>query len=363
MVSLRAPLLLLLGCSTPTSSIKLGRAAPGEGLSRRGLLARSAALAALPAPLSALAAGVASDGTTVRGVNEGMPTGEKDVAKFLQQQGFPPLPKVNGLSPLVQYIGAAPPANIDGSKQKERAFDSTLLVKFLYPSGWLVETPTLTENGEAGKIAANNYLKGEPPPPPPLHPAGGGGGSPCARALAQATLQTLSPPSSRPARRSSRLTRRPHRSAPAPSLALAPGSSPSSSAVLLPPSRIRLCLLARPAPAASPAQAFLTTFLVSQMTADVYEDVKAPPPPPPPPSSAALLRRPPPSPAPPLHTPAPRAPAQVGKVKRLTAADGMDVAYIDFGAHANTFAHPSPIPRLPLRRTSPHPPTATLPSS
>lgn len=225
MSSLRACLLLLLAYSTPTSSIKLGRAAPGEGLSRRGLLARSAALAALPAPLSALAAGVASDGTTVRGVNEGMPTGEKDVAKFLQQQGFPPLPKVNGLSPLVQYIGAAPPANIDGSKQKERAFDSTLLVKFLYPSGWLVETPTLTENGEAGKIAANNYLKGEPPPPPPLHPAGGGGGSPCARALAQATLQTLSPPSSRPARRSSRLTRRPHCSAPAPSLALAPGSS------------------------------------------------------------------------------------------------------------------------------------------
>ncbi|EOD36399.1 hypothetical protein EMIHUDRAFT_423306 [Emiliania huxleyi CCMP1516] len=222
MSSLRACLLLLLAYSTPTSSIKLGRAAPGEGLSRRGLLARSAALAALPAPLSALAAGVASDGTTVRGVNEGMPTGEKDVAKFLQQQGFPPLPKVNGLSPLVQYIGAAPPANIDGSKQKERAFDSTLLVKFLYPSGWLVETPTLTENGEAGKIAANNYLKGD---------------------------------------------------------------FADFVAAKLPPGKTLESI----------DKAFLTTFLVSQMTADVYEDVK------------------------------------VGKVKRLTAADGMDVAYIDFG--------------------------------
>lgn len=89
------------------------------------------------------------------------PRDAKGTAAFLVQQGFPPLPVVNGLSPLVQYIGAAPPANIDGAKTKERAFTSTLLVKFLYPTGWLVETPTITENGEAGKIAANNYLKGD----------------------------------------------------------------------------------------------------------------------------------------------------------------------------------------------------------
>lgn len=44
---------------------------------------------------------------------------------------------------------------------RNRAFSSTLLVRFLYPSGWLVEAPTITENGEAGKIAANNYLKGD----------------------------------------------------------------------------------------------------------------------------------------------------------------------------------------------------------
>jgi hypothetical protein len=89
------------------------------------------------------------------------PRDAKGTAKFLAARGFPPLPTINGLSPLVQYIGAAPPANIDGSKSKDRAFKSTLLVKFLYPSGWLVETPTITENGEAGKIAANNYLKGD----------------------------------------------------------------------------------------------------------------------------------------------------------------------------------------------------------
>ena len=38
---------------------------------------------------------------------------------------------------------------------------SQLLVRFLYPSGWLVETPTITENGEAGNIGANNYVKGD----------------------------------------------------------------------------------------------------------------------------------------------------------------------------------------------------------
>jgi hypothetical protein len=67
----------------------------------------------------------------------------------------------NGFSPLVEYIGTAPPANIDGSKTKERGFSNTLLVRFLYPSGWLVETPSIDENGEAGNIGANNYIKGD----------------------------------------------------------------------------------------------------------------------------------------------------------------------------------------------------------
>ena len=38
---------------------------------------------------------------------------------------------------------------------------SQLLVRFVYPSGWLVETPSITENGEAGNIGANNYIKGD----------------------------------------------------------------------------------------------------------------------------------------------------------------------------------------------------------
>jgi len=121
---------------------------------RRDVLAQGAAfLLGSASALPALA--------EVKGVNSNMPRGDSEVAKFLKSQGFKPLPKVDGLSPLVQYIGSAPPANIDGMKAKERAYTSTLLVRFLYPSAWLVETPTLTENGEAGKIAANNYLKGD----------------------------------------------------------------------------------------------------------------------------------------------------------------------------------------------------------
>merc|ERR1712039_658771 len=46
-------------------------------------------------------------------------------------------------------------------KVRERAFKSTLLVRFLYPNGWLVETPSITENGEAGDIGAGNYGKGD----------------------------------------------------------------------------------------------------------------------------------------------------------------------------------------------------------
>jgi len=34
-------------------------------------------------------------------------------------------------------------------------------VRFVYPSGWLPQTPTITENGEAGNIGANDYIKGD----------------------------------------------------------------------------------------------------------------------------------------------------------------------------------------------------------
>jgi hypothetical protein len=98
----------------------------------------------------------------VRGINEDRPTGEKAVNAFLSSRGLAPFGKVpGGMSPLVAYIGTATPANIDGLKSKERAFSSPLLVRCLYPFGWLVETPNITDNGEAGNIGANNYVKGD----------------------------------------------------------------------------------------------------------------------------------------------------------------------------------------------------------
>merc|ERR1719331_835367 len=90
-----------------------------------------------------------------------MPKDERNVNKLLSSFGFSTLKVPSGFSPLVQYIGTAPPANIDGTKQKERAFSSTLLVRFVFPSGWLVESPSITENGEAGNLGANNYIKGD----------------------------------------------------------------------------------------------------------------------------------------------------------------------------------------------------------
>merc|ERR1719247_3932549 len=102
----------------------------GGALSRRALLSTggSAAAAVALAPLAAVA--------DVRGANQEVPTNERDVNKLLSGYGFAPLKVPGGYRPLVQYIGTAPPANIDGTKQRERAFASTLLVRFVYPNGW-----------------------------------------------------------------------------------------------------------------------------------------------------------------------------------------------------------------------------------
>lgn len=96
-------------------------------LSRRGALSLPLASLPLSLPLSSLPLPALAD---VRGANEGLPRNEKDVNKYLASQGFPALKLGGGLSPLVGYIGTASPANIDGSKFKERAFSSTLLVRF-----------------------------------------------------------------------------------------------------------------------------------------------------------------------------------------------------------------------------------------
>lgn len=135
-----------------------------EGLpGRRSALAQAAAAAtaAGPAALALLAGAPLPALAEVRGANSGMPTGEVAVNKFLASKGLPPMAVPSGCSALVEYIGTAPPANIDGMKTKLRPYDNTLLVRFVFPSGWLVEAPTITENGEAGNIAAGNYGKGD----------------------------------------------------------------------------------------------------------------------------------------------------------------------------------------------------------
>jgi len=144
-----------LSLTTLVAGLNVG-GPPSDALCRRSVLT-NAATALLAAPLVSPLAAVAD----VYGPNSDMPSGEKKVNSFLQQQGFPAMKVPGGCSPLVGYIGTAPPANIDGSKSKERAFDKSLLVRFVYPNGWLPEVPSITENGESGTLGANNYVKGD----------------------------------------------------------------------------------------------------------------------------------------------------------------------------------------------------------
>jgi len=132
------------------------RMSAGDAVDRRGFLAQTAALVATPFALPLLPARA-----DVYGANSELPTNLKDVNKFLQKLGFPAMPSGNGMSPLIGYIGTAPPANIDGQKVKSRAFNQVLLVRYLFPSGWLIAKPDITENGEAGTLGANNFIKGD----------------------------------------------------------------------------------------------------------------------------------------------------------------------------------------------------------
>lgn len=149
-MSLLSVTLLALGLQLPTSPVL-----ESAHMGRRGACTQAAAalVATALAPLAAHA--------DVRGVNENRPTNEKDCNALLTRLGYAPMKVSGGFSPLVQFIGFDKPANIDGFKAKERAFQSPLLVRFLYPNGWLVESPSVTENGEAGNIGANNYIKGD----------------------------------------------------------------------------------------------------------------------------------------------------------------------------------------------------------
>ena len=79
-----------------------------EPLNRRSVLQQTGAAAA------ALALAPLAANADVRGVNQDVPTDERGVNNLLKSQGFSTMKVPGGFSPLVQYIGTAPPANIDG---------------------------------------------------------------------------------------------------------------------------------------------------------------------------------------------------------------------------------------------------------
>ena len=151
MTALRSTLALALSVSLG-QALQLGP----QIFNRRGALAQAAALVITPLAIPLLPAHA-----DVYGANSDLPTDNKGVNKFLQAQGFPALPNANGMSPLMKYIGTAAPANIDGQKVKARTFNEILLVRWNFPNGWLIISPDITENGEAGTLGANNFIKGD----------------------------------------------------------------------------------------------------------------------------------------------------------------------------------------------------------
>jgi hypothetical protein len=62
--------------------------------------------------------------------------------------GLPTLPKLDGLTPLVEIYGKG-------------ANRFPLLVTFQYPFDWVVVTPNNDANSEAGTISAGEYAKGD----------------------------------------------------------------------------------------------------------------------------------------------------------------------------------------------------------
>ena len=151
MAPARCTLALAL-CVSLGQALRLGP----QIFNRRAALAQGAALAVTP-----LAIPLRPALADVYGANSDLPTDLKGINKFLKTQGFPAMPGANGLSPLMKYVGTAAAANIDGQKTKERVFSDTLLVRWNFPSGWLITSPDITENGEAGTLGANNFIKGD----------------------------------------------------------------------------------------------------------------------------------------------------------------------------------------------------------
>lgn len=76
-----------------------------------------------------------------------------DANNKLSQYSLPPILFVPpGTSPLVSEIGRG---NIN------QAMTNPIVVQFSYPSNWIVQKTSVNVNGEAGTIAANDYVKGD----------------------------------------------------------------------------------------------------------------------------------------------------------------------------------------------------------
>ena len=70
----------------------------------------------------------------------------------LNGYGLPPIVYVpSGFTPLVAEIGR-------GSAKKQ--IQNPIIVQFAHPGSWVEATTTVNNNGEAGTISANDYMKG-----------------------------------------------------------------------------------------------------------------------------------------------------------------------------------------------------------
>lgn len=75
-------------------------------------------------------------------------TGAKKCNAKLAGYGLPPVPQIDGLTPLVEIYGKG-------------ANRFPLLVTFSYPFDWVVSVPNNNDNGEDGTIQAGEYAKGD----------------------------------------------------------------------------------------------------------------------------------------------------------------------------------------------------------
>jgi len=77
----------------------------------------------------------------------------QEINERLTNYGFPPILFVpDGFKPLISEYGRG---NI------KEAMSNPILVQFAYPGLWVVQKTSVNNNGEAGTISANDYIKGD----------------------------------------------------------------------------------------------------------------------------------------------------------------------------------------------------------